>query len=149
MKVYRADSSLAFTGALIFGICGIVFILVSISEGTFYNALWVHGIYFSLVVMYYIGAKYGVFVIVSPTKIKGYAFFIPGVSTEPKNIIALEEVATFGGQVTHIQMIVSEKKLKKRGLISKETISAKGLNDLISELQKINPKIIVPPSLLK
>lgn len=151
MKKYRASDSLAFTGALIFGICGFVFVLVSISEGTFYKALWVHAIYFSLVVLYYFGAKFGTYITVTSEKIRGTVFFLPGKITYIEKIVSLEEEANFGGQINQIFMNVrlANEREVRRGLTSKEMLSKEDLSDFISEIKRLNPSIIIPKSLLK
>lgn len=149
-KIYRANESLAFTGLLIFGICGLAFMLISISEGTFYKALWVHFIYFSLLTLYYVGAKWGTYISICGEKIYGSAFFLRSSETNLKAVTAIEDTPMFGGQLTQIQMqIVKNGKYKRRGLTTVESLTKEDFKDLISEIKKINPDIIIPESLLK
>jgi hypothetical protein len=95
--------------------------------------------------------KYGTYITITNAKLQGTVFFVPFKKTDIKDVYELKEEANFGGLINQVLMLVllPNGKTMKRGLTSKEMLSKEDFNDLIIEIQKINPSVIIPPSLLK
>ena len=92
--------------ASFFSLCGLGYVLISLSEGTFISSLPIFVGYFGIVILVYVSYGKGTYIAVDAAKklVQGKAFFIFGHSTNINDIIKIDIRSTFGGVMTEVFM---------------------------------------------
>lgn len=150
-KKFLPGAALANSVLAVFGGGGVLYLLISFSEGTIVEYYQFFAVYFGIVLGLYYGARYGVSILVTPEYVVGQVLFIRGIKTPLKEIVALEEAKTFGGIITQVQMILEKPDGQRirRGLSSKELFPRDIFRELVLEIKKQRPGILVPEGLLE
>ncbi|MFZ1987608.1 MAG: hypothetical protein WAV21_01065 [Minisyncoccia bacterium] len=148
-KRFYATPDLAFTSVLLFGICGLGYILISLTTGTFLKIIVPAIIFFVFLGFLWIALTKGTYIAVDEHKVKGRVVFLFGRTSLLSKIEALKKRDSLGGLVTNIDLVYKDKgnKLTERGLTSKEMLKKEDLTELIQLLKSKNPNIEIPSNL--
>jgi hypothetical protein len=149
-KKFYATPDLGFTAVMIFGVCGLGYLLLSWSAGTL-GGLWSFFVlYFLSLSVFWVAANKGTFVTIDDKEICGRVLYLFGGKTSISSIVSLKKVGSFGGAITQIYMMCRREdgSIEERGLTSKEMLKKEDLKELIEIIRIANPSISIPSDLL-
>lgn len=147
VKKFHATPDLAFTTILVFGVCGIAYILVGLTMGTVGRLLPFAIPYFGLLLLIWYGTVRGTYALIDTSKdlLQASRFFIR-TSLSLNTIKSIQENDTFGGIITEVRVLYTNRKGKQRmtRIMSKQAFKKGDYESFIQFLHAANSKINLP-----
>ncbi len=150
-KVFYATPELANAGLLCFAVGLLLIASPAIFNGVWHKVIVFFGVALPLLIIFWVGAIYGLYITIKNKSVRGTVFFIPSRVSEIKDIVSLKKRATFGGLINEIYMLYKKPDgtISDRGLTSIEMLKPNDLNELIETIKTINPSIDIPADITK
>jgi hypothetical protein len=145
MKIFLADQEAGKFVAVFFALCGLLYLLVSLSEGTFIKSMPLFTVYYGLVICVYLCLNKGTYITINQKNntIQGTAFFIGGHITKINDILKIGTRFSFGGIMKEAYMTINNPTggLLERGLTTVQMYKKRDFTELITTIHSLNSNI--------